>query len=76
MTDPPVGQDFEAFRMLTGEVAHDLSNSLQIILGHACLLEMRLAGTPEAEDLAAVSAATSEAIRLTQKLMAMGFDQS
>ena len=75
MSGAAVDPEFEAFRALTGKVAHDLGNSLQIILGHASLLESKLAGTPEGEDIAAVNAAASDAIRLTHKLMDLGFDR-
>jgi signal transduction histidine kinase len=72
VSDVPADQELEALRTLTGEVAHDLSNSLQIILGQASVLEDRLASTPEARHLASLNAAVAEAIRLTHKLTALG----
>ena len=75
MSDPPVDPALEALRDATGEIAHDLGNALQVILGHASLLEMHLEGTPEAEDIAAISTAAGDAIRLTHRLMALAFER-
>jgi hypothetical protein len=65
-------RELEALREASGSIAHDLGNSLQVILGRAFLLEHKLGDNPAAGDVAAISRAAEEAVELTGRLMELG----
>ncbi|RPI09069.1 MAG: PAS domain S-box protein [Zetaproteobacteria bacterium] len=58
---------------LAGGVAHDLNNALMTIMGHAEMLEYRLAETGTSSDeISEVKAACDRAASLTRQLLAFG----
>ena len=65
-------RELDALREAAGAIAHDLGNSLQVILGRAFLLEQKLGDAPGASDVATISRAAEEAVELTGRLMELG----
>jgi PAS domain S-box-containing protein len=70
-------QKMEALGQLTGGVAHDFNNMLQVILGNINLLQRRLAGNAELESIAAGALRGVErAALLVQRLLAFSRRQA
>ena len=65
-------RELDALREATGALAHDLGNSLQVILGRAFLLEHKLGDSHVSGDIAAISRAAEEAVELTGRLLELG----
>jgi nitrogen-specific signal transduction histidine kinase len=65
-------RQLEALREVTGSVAHELGNSLQVIVGRAFLLEHKIGQGPGASDAAAITKAAEDAVELTGRLMELG----
>jgi hypothetical protein len=65
-------RELEELREAAGAVAHDLGNSLQVILGRTFLLEHKLGNATVSGDLAAITRAAEEAVELTGRLMELG----
>jgi signal transduction histidine kinase/DNA-binding response OmpR family regulator len=64
-------QKLEAIGQLTGGVAHDFNNVLQVIAGNLQLLQMSLAGNPEAQRrLEAAAFAADRGAKLSSQLLA------
>jgi len=65
------GQKMEAIGQLTGGMAHDFNNILQVIQANIDLMKATVAGSPEALGrLHSASAAADRGARLTQQLLA------
>ena len=63
----------DAVGRFAGGVAHDLNNALMTIIGHAEMLEYRLAETRTSfEEIAEIKAACDRATALTRQLLAFG----
>ena len=62
-------QKMEAIGQLAGGVAHDFNNMLQVILGHAQMLEDTLAGEEAASDAKGILDAANRASDLTRQLL-------
>jgi PAS domain S-box-containing protein len=66
-------QKLEAIGRLAGGVAHDFNNLLTAVIGHAELLDRRLAPlAPERADLGEIRHAAQRAAQLTRQLLAFG----
>ncbi|WP_051109918.1 response regulator [Massilia niastensis] len=64
-------QKLEAIGQLTGGVAHDFNNVLQVISGNLQLLQMSMAGNPEAQRrLATAAFAADRGAKLSSQLLA------
>jgi signal transduction histidine kinase/DNA-binding response OmpR family regulator len=64
-------QKLEAIGQLTGGVAHDFNNVLQVIAGNLQLLQMSFAGNPEAQRrLETAAFATDRGAKLSSQLLA------
>jgi signal transduction histidine kinase/HAMP domain-containing protein len=61
---------------LTGGISHDFNNLLTVILGNAELLEENLAGRPDAQLAAMITAAAQRGSELTQRLLAFSRRQA
>ena len=61
---------------LTGGISHDFNNLLTVILGNAELLEENLAGQPDAQLAAMITAAAQRGSELTQRLLAFSRRQA
>ncbi|MCC9606176.1 PAS domain S-box protein [Blastopirellula sp. JC733] len=66
-------QKLEAIGTLTGGIAHEFNNLLQVILGYSdCVMASFTPDDPRLDDMAKVVTATEDAVRLTGQLLTFG----